>query len=657
KTLAKSAALRHVIAEAMSELEIIESVLERAGRRQRCARALRGLWHGLLWGGMVSLLFTGAYHLWPLPLWTLGVAALAPVAGLLIGSLAGGWRKPTREEVARWVDDRQRLKERLSTALELADDSAAGQWRELILADAASHAGQVDVRRLLPFRLPRSIRWVLLVLVLCAGLGFVPEYRSKTLLQKQAEADNLKETGRQLAELTRRSLERRPPTLEPTRQSLESVAHLGDQLANQRLTRSEALRDLASAAEKLKQQLDDLAKDPTLRRLEQAARNAGATDAQAAAALQKQIEALQKQVGAPGATPENLEKLKNDLEKLQQAARGLDPNSAGSEAQRQKLSDTLSALSRQAQELGLQVPELDEAIAALAASQTELFLKNLEEAVKDLEKMREMAKTLQQLQQQAEKIGKDLAEQLKNGQPDAAQMTLERMVKELNQANLTQEQLERIEQEVSQALDPARNYENVADHLKKAVQQMKQGDKAGASQSLASAAKELEKLMEQMGDAQQMAAAIQALEQASMCIGSGQGWRISRQPGYKPGGKPGSGVGTWADETGEWDGQWTGGWDNSGITRPEMDPRGLSDRGPGELSDALKPTKVKGQFSPGNQMPSITLKGVSIKGQSTVGYQEAAAAAQSEAESALSQEKVPRAYQGAVRDYFDDLKK
>ena len=28
-----------------------------------------------------------------------------------------------------------------------------------------------------------------------------------------------------------------------------------------------------------------------------------------------------------------------------------------------------------------------------------------------------------------------------------------------------------------------------------------------------------------------------------------------------------------------------------------------------------------------------------------------------EAQSALSQEKVPRAYQGAVRDYFDDLKK
>lgn len=55
-------------------------------------------------------------------------------------------------------------------------------------------------------------------------------------------------------------------------------------------------------------------------------------------------------------------------------------------------------------------------------------------------------------------------------------------------------------------------------------------------------------------------------------------------------------------------------------------------------------------------MPSITLKGVSIKGQSRVDYTEMTTTAQSEAQAALSQEQVPRAYQGAVRDYFDDLK-
>ncbi len=75
------------------------------------------------------------------------------------------------------------------------------------------------------------------------------------------------------------------------------------------------------------------------------------------------------------------------------------------------------------------------------------------------------------------------------------------------------------------------------------------------------------------------------------------------------------------------------------------------------MANNLTPTKVKGQFVPGGQMPSITLKGVNIKGQSNVKYEEAVTAAQTEAQSALSQEKVPRAYKGAVRDYFDDLKK
>jgi len=216
-------------------------------------------------------------------------------------------------------------------------------------------------------------------------------------------------------------------------------------------------------------------------------------------------------------------------------------------------------------------------------------------------------------------------------------------------------------QEVSKAVDPAGNYGKVADHLKGACKQMQAGEKAGAAQSLAEASKELEKLMQQLGDAQAISSELDALNKASMCVGTCQSWKACKNPGFNPNGKnkPGSGVGTWADEDSGWmyDGSWNDRWDNSGIVRPDMAGKGLTDRGPGELSDALKPTKVKGQFSPGGQMPSITLKGVSIKGQSKVAYEEAAAAAQSDAQSALSQEKVPRAYQGAVKDYFDDLKK
>jgi len=115
------------------------------------------------------------------------------------------------------------------------------------------------------------------------------------------------------------------------------------------------------------------------------------------------------------------------------------------------------------------------------------------------------------------------------------------------------------------------------------------------------------------------------------------------------------GVGTWADETG-----WiqipesSAGWDNSGVQRPDMAGRGHTEREL-DLPDTMVPTKVRGQIFPGGPMPGITLKGVSIKGSSNVEYREAVSAAQSEAQSAINQDQVPKAYRGAVRDYFNDL--
>src|ERR1039458_3635190 len=81
------------LVEAMSELQIIESALKEASRRRRWARALRGLWYGLLVGAVLSLVVIGVWHLLPLPLWTLSVAALVPFPCALVGMID---RKCTR---------------------------------------------------------------------------------------------------------------------------------------------------------------------------------------------------------------------------------------------------------------------------------------------------------------------------------------------------------------------------------------------------------------------------------------------------------------------------------------------------------------------------------------------------------------------------------
>jgi len=645
----------------MSELQIIESTLSRAARRRRLARALRGLWVGLLIGGSVWLLAFGLFKVLPLPadmLYSLGGAALLCP---LIGFVVGGWRKPTLAETARFVDVKQNLKERLSTALEFASESETSKWEQLVLADAVSHVKEIDPRKLVKLSLTRAARWAFLVLVLAAGLGFVPEYRSKAFVQKKADAKIIKEVGKQLAELTKHDLEQRKPALETTQKSLEAVNELGEQLQKQSLTRSEALKDLSSATDKLKDQLKDMAKDPGLKKLEQAARSGGGSDSQKSTALQKQMEALQKQLGDQAGNQDKLEKLQSELEKLQEAAKAMaDKNSPGNDAQKQQLQSSLASLSKQAQQMGLNLPNLDQALDALAANETDKFMKDLDAALSDLEKLNDMAKKLEQLQAQAqaEKLGKDLAEQLKFGQASAAAQTLEKLSKQLQEGKISKEQLDKVMKEVADAIPQSSDYGKVQDFLKDAAKQMKSGDNPNASKALADAAKELEDMMQQLADAQSLQATLDNLKVASLCVGTCQGWGACNKPGQGKGGKPGSGVGTWADEDGGWgyDGQWTDKWDNSGVTRPDMDPRGHTDRDVTQNA-GLTPTKVKGQMSPGGQMPSITLKGVSITGQSKVAYEESVTAAQADAQSALSQEKVPRAYQGAVKDYFDDLKK
>lgn len=641
----------------MAGLEKINEVLHRAGRRRRWQRAWRGLWHGLLVGGGLWLLVLGLFKVLPLPLGTtLGwgglIAALAPLGGFLYG-----WSRPEGPlATARWLDLAKGFQERVSTAVELDQDREPGPWGELVVADAARRLDEVNVPALLPFHLPRAWKSVLLVLVLGAGLGFVPEYRSAAHLQKQREQAAVEEAGQRLAEIARRTLDKRQPELDSTRKSLESVEDLGKELARRPLTRDEALRDLAKLTEKVDQDLQEIARKPGVKSLERTARSSSSDSPGSADELQKRLDALQKQMNGKSPEPDALDKLADALRRAQKAASAMGQKSEGMEGAKADLAKSLAEMAQQAADMGAALPGLEQALEALQAGQIDQMLKNLDLASEDLQQMLNLAKAMQQLQQQQAAMGKNLKEQLERGQAAAAAARLRQMSRRLQSGQSTPEQMQQMMQELSSALDPAGQYGEVKDLLEKGLQQMKAGQQPAAAQSLADAAKALEDMLQQMADAQSLQAAMAALQKAQMCVGNCQGWGQSPgNPGFKPGGKPGRGVGTWGDDSLTMTPQNSGLWDNSGIERPDFDPRGLTDR-EDDLSDALAPTRVKGQFNPGGPMPSITLKGVSIKGQSRVALQEAMATAQSEAQAALSEEVIPRAYQGSVRDYFDDFK-
>jgi hypothetical protein len=655
----------------MNELSALRLAVHRTASRRRLDLGLQGLWKGLAAGIFFWLALVALHKIAPIPNEWAEFGWIVTLLTAAAGFAWGARRAVPDLLAARLLESRHPLHQRLSTALQVADRSPHDPWAPLIIADAAKSLHGLEIPRLLPFRLPTVARALPLVLAAVIGLGFVPEYRSANYRRAQKDATLIRDTGRKMAALVRREVERREPAQEPVREALDATAALAERLSGAKLSKAEALQDLASAAKRLEEESRQLDADPGLRRLQQAARSPSPAGSQSPAsqALRKQLEKLKENL--PGASPEALEKLAQQLSQAQKMAAAMQGAQTSPDSQK-SLAQALQQLAQNSSQLGANLDGLNQALEAMKNLDFDRVLKDLNLAGTDLEKLRDMAEKMAEMQQSLGELGKDLAEQLGRGQAEAAAETLERMAKQLADSNLTPEQQRNVMEEVSKALQPAGDYAKVSELLKQATENMARQSNQQAGQQLANAASELRKLAQEAQEARQLAEMLGALKDAQLALASGKLWQpggmcrggacagCAIHPGNRvswgKGGKPGMGVGTWADEN-----NWmyypeiTERWDNSGIQRPDMAARGQTDRGDGQLSANALPTKLRGQFNPG-PMPSITLKGVSIKGESTVGYQQAVDTAQTDAQSALNQDQVPRAYRSAVKGYFDDLK-
>ena len=619
----------------MREKQVIDAKIAAAARRRKLQWGWQNMWLGLLIGVCLWLASLSVYKLAPVPQTTLlwaGVIGLAlPLAGLLFG-LA---KRFAGSDTARWLDREIGLKERLSTAVEMSDISAKNSaWSALVISDAAKAAGKIEPGKLLPLRLPKVCHWTLLVLAACVGLGFVPEHRSQAHLDQQRDSAIIEDVGQNLMALTKQQAH-----FKPTKDALESVQELGREFKRGKLVRDEALAKLSSLAERLRDQSSKLGYARTPNK------------------MQRQLDELKKSLGdAKEAKLEQFDALKSKMDDVRDAAAGLpDPSSPEGQQARLELAQSMADLARMAEQMGLEMPNIDEALQALESSDIDQFLKNMDFAGEDLQKMEDLAKAMQNLQMQMAENGKTLGEQLENGQVPAAIESLQKMMGQLATAQLTPEQLEKMIQELQEALGPAEDYGECSKCLSDAKGKAKAGDKAGASLSLAEAAEELKKVLQR--DLENMMAALQNLERAQLAVGNCQSFGSCQKPGVGPSSKPGGGVTAWGDDSYQLTPEdLAQQWDNSGFSRPGMDARGNTDRGPGKVPDDMVSSRIKGKINPKGSMPSFTLRGVSIKGSSKVQFQEAVTAAQSDARHALNQDKVPRAYRDSVRDYFDDLK-
>ncbi len=116
-------------------------------------------------------------------------------------------------------------------------------------------------------------------------------------------------------------------------------------------------------------------------------------------------------------------------------------------------------------------------------------------------------------------------------------------------------------------------------------------------------------MLQQLGDMENMRAGLQNLERAQLAVGNCQSFGACQKPGVGPSSKPGGGVGTWGDESYQLTPEdLAQRWDNSGFSRPGMDARGNTDRGPSKVPDDEVSTRIKGKFNPMGTMPSFTLR-------------------------------------------------
>lgn len=643
-----------------NDIQVIRAALLKTLSRWRLVAGWRTAWLALFIASLAWLTVLLTYKVLPLPESVLGWAGLIALALLPLGFLIGFLKAPSLMETARWVDQHHHSKEKLSTALEWTEQKKDDDWNRTLLKEASKCAQDLNPRHLLPYRLPKLSRWILLTLAAGFGLGFVPEYRSKDFKDKQAAAPYMKEAGRELEALSRKSL-KEPPRLESTQEILEDLEKLGSELRNVKLNRDQALQKIASAAERIREETRKLNDDPAMKKMKELARSRSAANNTGNQSEQNNPSPSLNSPGKNGTNPDALESLRKKLDSLMaQAQEAAQSGNPMSQKELSNMMDAMSALSQEALDLGADLDSLDAAFSALKSGEVDRFLQNLEMASLDLEKMIEMAKQFKEMQAQSQKTGEDLAEQLEFGQMSQAAARLNKMAAKLDTRSLTEQEKEALLQELQKALDPADKYpDELSDLLQQAMAEMKSGKNPQAAGSLQKAAELLKELDQQMQNADSLAECLNGLKTASMCIGNGMSWSQCQSQygsfGNKKGG--GAGVGTWADEGIEIDPasivqQRV---DNSGIKQGTLDPKGVSDRGEGKAPEGMIPDKLRGRMTPGGPMPSITLKGVSVRGQSRVEYQESVISAQDAAQSALNQDEVPKAYRNAVRNYFDDL--
>lgn len=372
---------------------------------------------------------------------------LAATAVALLGTLVHAWiLRPSLRSSAIELDRRFQLRERISSALDLTPDDQQTPIGSALVQDAIRQAERIDVRDQFPIRFNATTPWVLLPILSCVALFWVPD------AGQSVEND-----------LALASKERLQNVKAQTKPVLDQVKKLRSDLEEK------GLQEAADEFKKLEKKLEDLQKsdksdvkklladfNEIKREMEQRKDSLGSSDT-----LKKAMENLKKMDQGPA------DKMAESLQKgdFKQASKELDKMLE--QMKSGKLSD------QQKEQLAKQMEQMQKALQKAAQEQREAvdqLKKELEKAEKsgDLEKTAQLRKKLEQAEkslskcEQCQSMSEQLAkasQAMKDGNMQEAQQAMEEMMEQLEQMSMDSEALAEL-QEMMDEMQNAKNSSN-----------------------------------------------------------------------------------------------------------------------------------------------------------------------------------------------------
>ena len=179
----------HNPAEAVDAQSIQNCLINIRGRMYQQAR-LQTITSTLFCGLLLLVLLFFLNRVIPLPMRMLSVSGIIIFAAVVVGICLSIKHRKDLDFIARAVDEKMGLSERLSTAFGLMQTNPANEFAQLQIRDAAAAAITLDSKKISPYRVPKFLKLFPIPLLLI-GLSFTvsPFYevpQPLTNLQQQA---------------------------------------------------------------------------------------------------------------------------------------------------------------------------------------------------------------------------------------------------------------------------------------------------------------------------------------------------------------------------------------------------------------------------------------------------------------------------------------